>query len=156
MKKEEVISNSKLVEWETRAQLQEIHLKEEQVSPAWFDKLCEKTPKTIFNIAAGRRNELLNRALEKAIGQLSPNQRKIIHFIFWEGLSEQEIANATKIPRTTISNRKYAAFLSLREKVGPNFLYYEGTNSKISNPKLESWQLNACIPEQKMNGERSE
>ena len=103
------------------------HLKEELVSPAWFDMLCEKSSNTVFKNLGESKNELLIQALRKAIAELPPKQRKIIRFIFWEGLSEQEIAFAIKLPRTTVSYQKSLAFRYIFEKVRPKIPSYEGT-----------------------------
>ncbi len=150
------LSFSDLAAWERRIQSTEWHLKEELVSPAGFDILCEKATKTIFNIAEEAKNEPLKRAIQKAISELSPNQRKIIQFIFWEGMSEQEIANAIKIPRKTISNRKFAAFREIEEKCGQLFLSYEGTCFKNSNPKTEVWAQSGCLTVHKTTGVKNE
>lgn len=142
--------------WERRIQPMEWHLKEELVSPNGFDMLCEKTTKTIFNIVDEAKNESMKRTVQQVISKLSPNQRNILHLIFWEGLSEQEIADNIKVPRKTISNRKFAAFREIEKKCGQLFLSYEGTSFETSNLKPESRPQNGCLTEHKITGVKNE
>ena len=54
-------------------------------------------------------------ALERAIRDLSPEQREVVHLHVFEGMTFQEIANATDVSINTISARYRYALARLRQ-----------------------------------------
>ncbi|MGH9368883.1 MAG: sigma-70 family RNA polymerase sigma factor, partial [Thermoanaerobaculia bacterium] len=65
---------------------------------------------------AGREWEALCRA---AIGELPEDQRRALELAYFEGLTQQEIAERTKTPLGTVKTRVRLGLMKLRERIRP-------------------------------------
>lgn len=110
------------LEWEQYLEEIEVSLKESQISTYEFDAIAEgnniseefkKMPSHVECSYA--RNIIL-----KAVNQLSKRQKVIIKLLFWENLSQAEVARRLKINRSAVHSSKEKAIEKLREKFGPN------------------------------------
>jgi RNA polymerase sigma-70 factor (ECF subfamily) len=72
---------------------------------------------------AGREWEALCRA---AIGELPADQRTALELAYFEGLTQQEIAERTKTPLGTVKTRVRLGLMKLRERIRP---YLEGRDA---------------------------
>ena len=61
--------------------------------------------------------------LAKALAELPPDQRAVVHLKLWEGLTFEQIANALAIPPNTAASRYRYGLDKLRESLRP--LYEE-------------------------------
>jgi RNA polymerase sigma-70 factor (ECF subfamily) len=66
--------------------------------------------------SAGRQWEAVCRA---AIAQLPPDQRRALELAYFEGLTQQEIAERTQTPLGTVKTRVRLGLMKLRERVRP-------------------------------------
>jgi len=62
-------------------------------------------------------------ALTKALAELPPEQRAVVHLKLWEGLTFEQIASALDIPPNTAASRYRYGLDKLRERLRP--LYEE-------------------------------
>jgi RNA polymerase sigma-70 factor (ECF subfamily) len=65
---------------------------------------------------AGREWETVCRA---AIGELPEDQRRALELAYFEGLTQQEIADRTKTPLGTVKTRVRLGMMKLRERIRP-------------------------------------
>ena len=68
---------------------------------------------------AGRQWETLCRA---AIGELPADQRRALELAYFEGLTQQEIAERTQTPLGTVKTRVRLGMMKLRERIRPYLL----------------------------------
>lgn len=66
--------------------------------------------------SAGRQWEAVCRA---AIAELPPDQRRALELAYFEGLTQQEIAERTQTPLGTVKTRVRLGLMKLRERVRP-------------------------------------
>jgi RNA polymerase sigma-70 factor (ECF subfamily) len=72
---------------------------------------------------AGKEWEALCRS---AIGELPGDQRQALELAYFEGLTQQEIADRTKTPLGTVKTRVRLGLMKLRERIRP---YLEGRDA---------------------------
>ena len=74
-------------------------------------------PWSLFeSCVAGREWEALCRS---AIGELPEDQRRALELAYFEGLTQQEIAERTSTPLGTVKSRVRLGLMKLRERVRP-------------------------------------
>jgi len=78
--------------------------------------LDEPLLESVVGTATDRPDERL--ALERAIRDLTPEQREVIHLHVYEGRTFQEIADALEEPVNTIASRYRYAIAKLRQILG--------------------------------------
>jgi len=61
--------------------------------------------------------KFVNEKLHAAIGELSPEEQKIIYEIFFERKSETELAETLGITQQAVSKRKKKVLAKLKEKI---------------------------------------
>ncbi|HEY7114832.1 MAG TPA: sigma-70 family RNA polymerase sigma factor [Thermoanaerobaculia bacterium] len=66
--------------------------------------------------AEGRQWEELCR---EAVGELPPDQRQALELAYFDGLTQQEIAERTKTPLGTVKTRMRLGMMKLRERIRP-------------------------------------
>lgn len=66
--------------------------------------------------SAGRQWEAICRS---AIGELPPEQRRALELAYFEGLTQQEIAEQTSTPLGTVKTRVRLGLMKLRERMRP-------------------------------------
>ena len=59
----------------------------------------------------------------KALGQLRPEQQKVLQLSIYHGLSHQEISNATGIPVGTVKTHARRGLMAIRESLGVRNLH---------------------------------
>jgi RNA polymerase sigma-70 factor, ECF subfamily len=69
---------------------------------------------------AASHNERSER-VRTALGELSDNQRQILEMLYYEGLSQREIAERLDIPLGTVKTRSRLGLLKLRQTLEPLF-----------------------------------
>jgi len=57
--------------------------------------------------------------IQEALGDLAPEQRRVLHLAFFGGCSHIEIAEKTGIPLGTIKSRIRAGMMRMRELLEP-------------------------------------
>ena len=55
--------------------------------------------------------------VQEALGVLSPQQREVMHLVFYENLTVREAASLLKIPEGTVKSRMYHARLALAKEL---------------------------------------
>jgi RNA polymerase sigma-70 factor (ECF subfamily) len=78
---------------------------------------------TIFASSAAPDEQAFHQALARALGELPPDQRAVVHLKLWEGLTFEQIAAALDIPPNTAASRYRYGLDKLRERLRP--LYEE-------------------------------
>ncbi|HKD17860.1 MAG TPA: sigma-70 family RNA polymerase sigma factor [Thermoanaerobaculia bacterium] len=63
-----------------------------------------------------------------AVGELPGDQRKVLELAYFEGLTQQEIAERTATPLGTVKTRARLGLMKLRERLRP----YLGSGSRVS------------------------
>jgi RNA polymerase sigma-70 factor (ECF subfamily) len=82
------------------------------------DRLGAET-EVIFAAAPNADVESLRRELSRAMGQLPPEQRAVMHLKLWEGLPFETTAETLEIPANTAASRYRYALDKLRELLRP-------------------------------------
>jgi RNA polymerase sigma-70 factor (ECF subfamily) len=78
---------------------------------------------SVFAASADPDEQAFRRALARALGELPPDQRAVIHLKLWEELTFEQIAPALEIPPNTAASRYRYGLDKLRERLRP--LYEE-------------------------------
>lgn len=84
-----------------------------------------------------KRNESVTR-LRAAVKRLAPMQQKVIHLIFWNGLSERNAAKKMGLSRSSIQTHLSRAIRRLREILSSSSPWVEGQKTR-DDPKV--WLL---------------
>jgi len=66
---------------------------------------ADGSPTALDRVAAERRNTLINLALTV----LTPEQRELVHAVYWENEPQKELADRLSLPLTTVKKRLYTA-----------------------------------------------
>ena len=82
------------------------------------DRLGAET-ELIFAPAPNADEESFRKELARAMGQLPPEQRAVVHLKLWEGLTFETIADTLEIPANTAASRYRYALDKLRELLRP-------------------------------------
>ena len=77
----------------------------------------------LFAPAEDHDEQSYREALARALGELPPDQRAVIHLKLWEGLTFEQIATALDIPPNTAASRYRYGLDKLRDRLRP--LYEE-------------------------------
>ncbi len=83
------------------------------VPPKLYDQICEAQEESIFIYAQSNADDQLKNRIRQHIELLTPQQQKIIDFIFWQGRSERYIANRLGISCVAVHQIKKRALKSL-------------------------------------------
>ena len=96
--------------------------------PKKYDELCDQTEESIFvNAESGADNDLRS-FVAKYLMQLTPQQRRVLEMIFWEGRSEREAARSMSLNPSTVHRLKKRAFNKIKGliKGGQHLPYMRG------------------------------
>lgn len=82
--------------------------------PKKYDELCDQTEESIFvNAESGADNDLRN-FVAKYLMHLTPQQRRVLELIFWEGQSERDVADLLGVKQQSVHDAKKRAFKKIR------------------------------------------
>lgn len=104
------------------------------VNPKRYDSICEEQEESIF--AAYSQTSAdgeLKAIISKFLLRLTPQQRRVIEMIFWEGRSERYVAQALEINQQPVNRLKKRALNKIKH------LLSEGVSSRImkgENPPI--------------------
>lgn len=74
---------------------------------------------TAFAPASDPDDAAFREELSRALGDLPPDQRAVVHLKLWEGLTFDEIAQALDIPQNTAASRYRYGLDKLRDRLRP-------------------------------------
>jgi RNA polymerase sigma-70 factor (ECF subfamily) len=74
------------------------------------------------NVEAGLAGREWEDLCRSAIGELPADQRRALELAYFEGLTQQEIAERTKAPLGTVKTRMRLGLMKLRERIRPYLL----------------------------------
>jgi RNA polymerase sigma-70 factor (ECF subfamily) len=80
-------------------------------------------PVTVFAATANADEAAFREAVSRALAELPPDQRAVVHLKLWEELTFEQIADALQIPPNTAASRYRYGLDKLRERLRP--LYEE-------------------------------
>ena len=98
--------------WNQYLRLLDGSVKEAQVDPKKFDRLCATMTRPVFEGAKSNVHDDTLYAVENLLNMLTPTQQKILRMTYWDGLSERQIAQILRIPRSTVNLWKQYALNS--------------------------------------------
>lgn len=81
-----------------------------------------------FAPASDPDEQTFRAALARALAELPPDQRAVVHLKLWEGLTFEEIAHTLDIPANTAASRYRYGLDKLRERLRP--IYEEMKNAE--------------------------
>ena len=104
-------------EWEEYLQTLEVERSEMLVHPRRYERLKAKNPFLWEKHKKKENLKELSKTIKKALNKLTPKQRKVIKMIFWERLSEREIAKKLGRSPSAIHERKVLSLQRLKEEI---------------------------------------
>jgi len=84
---------------------------------------CARETVSLFAPAPDPDTEIFREELSRALAELPPEQRAVVHLKLWAGLTFEEIADTLEIPLNTAASRYRYGLDKLRERLRP--LYEE-------------------------------
>lgn len=117
--------------WNQYLDLIQVGLKESQIAPKTYDYIGDKTIKPIFENAASTDNSERLQIARRVLKTLSPLQQKIVHFAFFEGMSEKEIGTRLRLSRSNVNYHKYSAIQTLRAEILANLPCMRGQTNNF-------------------------
>ncbi|MCO5052431.1 MAG: RNA polymerase sigma factor [Verrucomicrobiae bacterium] len=86
----------------------------------YHDQLGEQLERvSAFTPAEKPDEQTFRTTLSKALGELPPDQRAVLHLKLWEGLTFEQIAGALEIPPNTAASRYRYGLDKLRDQLRP-------------------------------------
>ena len=85
--------------------------------PKKYDELCDQTEESIFVNAESGADSDLRSFVAKYLMQLTPQQRRVLEMIFWEGRSERFVADSLGIKQPAVHAIKKRAFNKIRKLI---------------------------------------
>lgn len=109
----------------------ELQTSETLLHPRKYDELCDETEESIFVNAESGADDDLRSLVARYLMHLTPQQRRVLEMIFWEGRSERFVADALGIKQPTVNAIKKRAFNKIRSLIegGYRLPYMRGLNS---------------------------
>lgn len=121
-------------EWEDYLQTLEIKRSENLIHPKNYEKLRNKNLFLQESLDKCKERSSLLSQLKRALNKLTFKQKTVIKMIFWEGLSEREIADKLCLSTSSVRDRKVQAL----QKLKVHFLGSIPTASPYIGAKKES------------------
>lgn len=99
--------------------------------PRKYDELCDETKESIFVNAESGADDDLRKFVAKYLMRLTPQQRRVLELIFWEGQSERDVAELLGIKQQSVHDVKKRAFNKIRGLIEGHcrLPYMRGLNS---------------------------
>jgi RNA polymerase sigma-70 factor (ECF subfamily) len=88
----------------------------------YYDQLAEEIP-AVFAPAENPDETAFRESLSRALAELPPGQRAVVHLKLWENLTFEQIAETLDVPPNTAASRYRYGIDKLRERLRP--LYEE-------------------------------
>lgn len=102
--------------WEFYLESKDAILKEKLMSPGRYSKESAKIKESFLSqLSSGSFLEKSH--LESLLRALTPRQRQIIEMIFWQSMSQRQIANALGLNQSTVADVKRSAIRKMRSLV---------------------------------------
>lgn len=101
-------------DWENYLSEIEVGLKEALISQVTYQRCLENQTESLFALSEHDCPKELRDMVRKAMQTLSANQNKIIKLVFWNRLSEREIATQMGISRSSVKTTKARALKKLK------------------------------------------
>lgn len=108
-------------QWETYLASTETPLYESLISESEFHKLIEDQTESVFEFAQQPCSPESSSRVWRAMRELTPRQREIIHLIFWREKSERDVASLLGISRPSVQVLKRRALQKMKQLLSSIF-----------------------------------
>ncbi len=101
-----------------------------------YDKICESEEESVFAAySQTSADDELKSIISKFLLRLTPQQRRVIEMIFWEGRSERFVAEQLSINQKSVHRLKIRGMSKIKQllKGGLSSRIMKGENSPITN-----------------------
>jgi RNA polymerase sigma factor (sigma-70 family) len=106
---------------------------ESLVIPKRYDRICESEEESIFSaFAQTDADDELKSIVSRFLLRLTPQQRRVVEMIFWEGRSERYVAQSLGINQQPVNRLKKRALSKIKHLIS------EGVSSRIMRGEQSS------------------
>jgi RNA polymerase sigma factor (sigma-70 family) len=101
-----------------------------------YDRACESEEESLFSaFAQSNADDELKNIIGRFLLRLTPQQRRVIEMIFWEGRSERYVAQALGINQQPVNRLKKRALSKIKDLIseGVSSRIMSGENSPLIN-----------------------